>query len=159
MSQRGAVAQSRRRKLFTIQQADQALPLVRRIVADIVAQHRELEHLLCSRKRQLQQNRGKATATLDEAVAHGARQLNHLIDEVNAIGCELKDWETGQVDFRALYRGREVCLCWMLGEDSIRYWHELAAGAAARQPLDASFPQGQPRHARQRPAGAQDMPA
>jgi hypothetical protein len=42
---------------------------------------------------------------------------------------------TGLVDFRTMRDGRAVYLCWRLGEDAIRYWHELDAGFAGRRPL------------------------
>ena len=48
----------------------------------------------------------------------------------------LKDPRTGLVDFRSVRDGRVVYLCWRLGEDRIRYWHDLDAGFAGRQPLD-----------------------
>ena len=47
----------------------------------------------------------------------------------------LRDIETGLVDFPALVSGRQVWLCWQLGEDDVAWWHELEAGVAGRQPL------------------------
>jgi hypothetical protein len=129
-------------KLFTIEEADRALPLVRRIVADIVAQFRQLERLQRRRRALMRRERDTEVSDLDKQAARGADRLGELIDEVNHIGCELKDWETGIVDFRTVMGGREVYLCWKLGEDHVSYWHELACGMAGRQPL-ASTP-GQP---------------
>jgi hypothetical protein len=39
------------------------------------------------------------------------------------------------LDFPAMRAGREVCLCWQRGEESIEYWHEVEAGFAGRQPI------------------------
>jgi len=61
--------------------------------------------------------------------------LQALIDELNEFGCVLKDPDTGLIDFLSLRDGREVYLCWHLGEDRINYWHNLNAGFAGRQPL------------------------
>ncbi|HEY7937001.1 MAG TPA: DUF2203 domain-containing protein [Candidatus Limnocylindrales bacterium] len=47
----------------------------------------------------------------------------------------LRDIETGLVDFPALVSGRQVWLCWRLGEADVAWWHELEAGVAGRQPL------------------------
>ncbi|MGH9355093.1 MAG: DUF2203 family protein [Terriglobia bacterium] len=33
--------------------------------------------------------------------------------------------------------GREVYLCWKLGEPGIEYWHGVEEGFAGRKPLDA----------------------
>lgn len=53
-------------------------------------------------------------------------------------GVEVKDLETGLCDFVALREGRDVYLCWRLGEKQVGHWHELAAGFAGRQPLESA---------------------
>ena len=67
-----------------------------------------------------------------------ARELGALIGEVQALGAEIKDLDRGLVDFRSLLRGREVYLCWMLGEDDqhIAWWHELEGGFAGRRLIE-----------------------
>jgi len=69
-------------------------------------------------------------------LAKAAAGLNHLIERVQEMDCELKDIDQGLVDFRAEREGREVYLCWKLGEPDIRWWHELDAGFAGRRPLE-----------------------
>jgi len=61
------------------------------------------------------------------------RDLNETRQEM---GCELKDIDQGLIDFRAEREGREVYLCWKLGEPDIRWWHDLESGFAGRQPLE-----------------------
>lgn len=150
LPERDAATKSSDRVLFTLEQAHRALPLVKRIVADIVAQYRQLERLQTLRRKWLTQGREGAAAKLDRRAAEGAARLNDLINEVNAIGCVVKDWEAGMVDFRTVHDGREVLLCWKLGEDRIRHWHEANAGASARRPIDAAF--RRPRGLRRTPA-------
>jgi hypothetical protein len=59
------------------------------------------------------------------------------------LGAELKDPRVGLIDFLAQVDGRDVYLCWKLGEDEIAYWHELEAGFAGRQSLlEGSLPGG-----------------
>ena len=87
----------------------------------------------------LQSSRPGGIAALDRLATQSAQRLNELIDEVHAIGCELKDWETGLIDFRTIHDGREVYLCWRLGEESIRFWHELNAGSIGRHAIDIAF--------------------
>ena len=48
---------------------------------------------------------------------------------------QLRDIETGLVDFPALVSGRAVWLCWRLGEPEVAWWHELSAGVAGRRPI------------------------
>jgi hypothetical protein len=69
-----------------------------------------------------------------ELVTH-VQAMRSAVDELQQLGCELKDPDTGLIDFLSLRDGEEVYLCWQLGEDRIRYWHYLHTGFAGRQPL------------------------
>ncbi len=55
--------------------------------------------------------------------------------ELRKLGVELKDYFTGLIDFPCWMDGREVYLCWQLGEPEVAHWHELDAGFAGRQKL------------------------
>jgi hypothetical protein len=70
-----------------------------------------------------------------ERLAAIRREAEPILQEITDLGCEVKDVESGLVDFPAERGGRVVYLCWKLGEDRIRYWHELSTGFAGRQPL------------------------
>jgi hypothetical protein len=48
----------------------------------------------------------------------------------------VRDIDRGLIDFPAVMEGREVYLCWELGEDEVSFWHELEGGYRGRQPLD-----------------------
>jgi len=74
-------------------------------------------------------------AKLQKELAGQIQDLQELINELNDFGCELKDPNTGLIDFLSLRDGREIYLCWYLGEERINYWHYLDAGFAGRQPL------------------------
>jgi hypothetical protein len=62
-------------------------------------------------------------------------RLQEYVDELTEIGVELKDFQTGLIDFVARHQGRDIYLCWKLGEEQITHWHELQAGFAGRQPV------------------------
>src|SRR5438105_12435623 len=64
-----------------------------------------------------------------------AQTLRKLAEELSSFGCELKDPDRGLIDFLSLRDGREIYLCWYLGEERINYWHYLHTGFAGRQPL------------------------
>jgi hypothetical protein len=68
-----------------------------------------------------------------------AEQLKHALERIHERGCLVKDLDTGLVDFPTLFRGREVLLCWKLGETGIRYWHGVEEGFAGRKPIDQDF--------------------
>lgn len=65
-----------------------------------------------------------------------AAKINEIIDRVKKYGAEVKDIEMGLIDFRSQLKGREVYLCWKLGEEHIGWWHDLNTGYASRQPLE-----------------------
>jgi hypothetical protein len=125
------VFSSRPRRRFTLEQANRALPLVRRVVNDIV-QTREQATQLQSRLESADAKEHQGIQTdLDVAID----KLHTYLDELTEIGCELKDFQSGLVDFIGRHQGREVYLCWKLGEESIGYFHELNAGFAGRIPV------------------------
>ena len=68
-----------------------------------------------------------------------ARALKASFERIQEIGCQLKDIDTGLVDFPTLYRDQEVYLCWKLGESGIGYWHHVEDGFRGRKPIDSEF--------------------
>lgn len=127
-----------------MESANHALVYVRRIVGDIVSTYRTLMEL---RDRRVEAGASTLPAvspdTLREAMEDCVDQLNALGHELRAVGCELKDWGLGLVDFPAERDGRRIWLCWKLGEDRVAYWHERNEGFAGRKPLDAPGSTGQ----------------
>ena len=70
---------------------------------------------------------------------HLARQLKGAIEEVQDLGCVVKDLDMGLVDFPTLFHGVEVYLCWKLGEPHIEYWHGMEEGFRGRKLIDEDF--------------------
>jgi len=62
-------------------------------------------------------------------------QMQAAVERLVAWDVTLRDIETGLVDFPALVAGRQVWLCWRLGEGDVAWWHELTAGVAGRRSL------------------------
>jgi hypothetical protein len=62
-------------------------------------------------------------------------RMERGVAQIDAWGVTLRDIQAGLVDFPALLAGRQIWLCWRLGEDEIGWWHELSAGFAGRRPL------------------------
>lgn len=131
-------------RLFTLEDAERTLPLVRRVVQDLQAEYpawREAVGRFEVVSTGLRPEHGE-TPELQEAqasvAAHAAR-ISEYLQELEAIGCVLKGFEAGQVDFYSLRDDRLVFLCWTAGEERITHWHELDAGFAGRQPIDDSI--------------------
>jgi hypothetical protein len=75
-------------------------------------------------------------ARLSQALQSTGAALNELVERVTGFGVEVKDLEMGLADFLSERDGRDVYLCWKLGEERVSFWHELTTGYTSRQPLD-----------------------
>jgi hypothetical protein len=126
--------------LFTLARANRALILVHRVVAAIVSHYQALMSLRREREElPIVSGRHERAEELNDRMARCIEELNDLNRELMVIGCVLKDWHSGLVDFPPFYRGRRVWLCWRLGETRVQHWHDLNAGFADRAPLPEDF--------------------
>lgn len=131
-------------KVFTVEQANKTLPLVRRIVQDIVAEHPRWKDLvaqyeMAAAAAQPEWGESPRQLKLRQEIDRIAQRISAYANELAEIGCLLKGFETGLVDFYAWHQGRRVFLCWHVGEESVTHWHELDAGFAGRQEITADF--------------------
>ena len=62
-------------------------------------------------------------------------QMQAGVARIDELGVTLREIETGLIDFPALVTGRQVWLCWRLGEGNVDWWHELDEGFGGRRPL------------------------
>lgn len=128
-------------RYFTREEAEALLPQISVTLRDIqreyvaMKEHREELATLEVRAMGNGHHLQKDIARLQQQMATHAQVLRRLLTELERFECELKDPETGLIDFLSLRDGREVYLCWRLGEEHINYWHDLQAGFAGRQPL------------------------
>jgi hypothetical protein len=63
-------------------------------------------------------------------------EVRRLLEMIEQAGIVLRDIDRGLIDFPAVLEGREVYLCWELGEDGVDHWHDLESGFGGREPLD-----------------------
>ena len=61
--------------------------------------------------------------------------LKDVLLEFHRRDIQVKDIERGLLDFPAIIAGKEVFLCWELGEEDIEFWHDLDTGYAGREKL------------------------
>lgn len=124
---------------FTVEQANRTLPLVRRIVEDVVRQHRLWREKILELDLVASAGRSGDAPERGEALAREAQSLAHEIDgferELRDLGIQLKDRGDGLVDFPSELHGRRILLCWRLGEPEVQFWHEEFAGYKERRPL------------------------
>jgi hypothetical protein len=131
-------------KLFTLQEAERTLPLVRRIVSDLTVEYPAWRaavgrfELLTGGARADWGETQDLVAARDEVTRHADR-INRYLQELEGIGCVFKGFEGGLVDFYSLREDRPIFLCWRLGEDRIGHWHEIDTGFGGRQPIDGAI--------------------
>jgi hypothetical protein len=127
-------------KRFTIEEANRTLPLVSRIVADLIALHpRWRAAVVAFEAAQVgvtSAEESDESRQLRLEAGHLAGEIEACLDELGQIGCIFKDFEVGLIDFPALHEDRMVYLCWRHGEARIEHWHELDSGFAGRRPLE-----------------------
>ena len=114
-------------KIFTWQQAMQTLPLVKKIVHDILKTGQTIRELSMEMENPEQ----------DPEVIRWMDQLDELLEEIKSLGCYYKDWNftIGLVDFPSRIFDKDVMLCWRSDEEAIQYFHDAETGYASRQPL------------------------
>ena len=140
-------------RIFTLEEANRTLPLLKMIVGDIVRQSRQVDTLQQRVARVLRDRRRPSDDPYSEELAQTQgeleteeEKLHTYVEELRSLGVELKDDEIGLCDFHSLMNGREVYLCWRLGEPEVQFWHDLDAGFAGRQKI----------HGQLRPAATED---
>ena len=122
-------------RYFTVQEANEALSMIRPLVEQIMAI-----------RQKILENRPAVWPVVAKAAGNGGsreaslmeqdfKRLDGLVRQVRATGAVMKDINQGLVDFLSLRDGHEVYLCWQVGEAQILYWHELDEGFAGRQTI------------------------
>lgn len=129
------------KKYFNVDEANALLPSLRRELEKL----RELKGQFEEKYYELQERKELAkTQTVSDAdpffsleceLEFMQIELRTLIESIHLKGVELKDIESGLVDFPALMDGQEVLLCWRLGEEEVAHYHGLYDGFAGRRPL------------------------
>jgi hypothetical protein len=135
---------ARREAKFTPSAATETLPLVRRIVADLM----RLNQSIAAQREQL-----RGVDNLDETIEHADYQeelrdiraslsddeqrFQQCLGELTALGIEPHFPIDGSVDFPAVVNRREVRLCWHPDDDQVSHWHEPGQTPEQRKPVDA----------------------
>lgn len=123
---------------FTVDEANRTLPLVRRIVEDVVRQHRVWREKILELDLVSSTNRpgdSERASRLEREAQQLAREIDGYQRELSELGILLKDRRLGLVDFPSEVNGQSALLCWRLGETEVQFWHDEEAGYAGRQPL------------------------
>jgi hypothetical protein len=126
-------------KLYSVAEANALLPEITDLLLNLQQQVTALAKIEAEIKehRKLVQTNGHGAAGDQlSAQAHKLqRELRANLERLHDLDIELKDLQTGLIDFYHEREGRRVYLCWRLGEPEVLYWHDLDTGFAGRQLL------------------------
>jgi hypothetical protein len=131
-------------KLFSLRDAERLRVQLEPILIEAIEARRrlaDLEEQLAQLAERVQQSGGLMVP--HEKAANQRVERNRLaesiqsaLDRIHSTGCVVKDLEVGLLDFPARINGESVYLCWKLGEDRIRFYHNQDEGFAGRKPID-----------------------
>ncbi len=127
-------------RLFSLNEANALLPLVRVIMRDIVQLSRGI---LQTRERLDIIRRGDESNTMyheeimdiENKLEEECQRLQDYVLELVELGVEPKGLTEGLVDFPAMRNDEMVYLCWQYDEPEIEFWHSLSGGFVGRQPI------------------------
>ncbi|MBM4263679.1 MAG: DUF2203 family protein [Deltaproteobacteria bacterium] len=126
-------------KLFTINEANALLPIVRPIVEKILENIRRLRSAseTVIRTERLDPEAPNLLDRLQENgdIARLIAQVKEWVNEIQSHGCICKGAEQGLIDFPCMLGNEVVFLCWQIGEPSVNFWHRIEDGFAGRKPF------------------------
>jgi hypothetical protein len=131
--------------IFSLEQANAMLPLLRLIVADISLSHRELTERKLQFHRMVRRREGRSNNTSqfynDEVEETRAdlrvetEQLEALIAELEGLGVVLRSAYEGIVEFPTVMNGDAAYFCWKMGDGDVNCWHYPNETYSQRRPL------------------------
>ena len=122
----------REERVYTVEEADAALPDLRE----------RLDRIRTARQELLRASEVIRDRVATDGGGHDGREywsalqsLRADIEDLSGRDIILRDPQTGLVDFPAERDGQRVFLCWRLGEDRVTHWHDIETGFSGRRPL------------------------
>lgn len=139
------------RKTFTLQEAQTLVPVLEALLkraraaalrgAELELEMRRLSHRIFLAGGMHVNVAGAARRRAEREKA--SQETKDTIAEIEAIGVRVQDLEIGLLEFPSPMDGREVLLCWRLGDAAITHWREAEDGVEERRSLDGRFGRGE----------------
>ena len=134
-------------KTFTLDEAQSLLPVLESLLKRAVEGRRSAETVESSLNGLAHQIYLSGGMRVNSASVAGQRaeleehlkQVRESIAEIDAIGVQVKDLDSGLLDFPCRLDDQVVLLCWRMGEPAIEHWHTVEGGFQSRQPVDERF--------------------
>ena len=132
---------------FTIATATATLPLVNRIVDELVTLAQEisdtqerLAYTVSDRDNQADVY-SKELRSVEAETDKKSLLLEGCIDELLELNTLTSNVSEGFVDFPALRNEEKICLCWRQGEEKVMHWHYVDESCKQRRLVDLQLVQ------------------
>lgn len=122
-------------KFFTVQQANEALKIIRPLVDEVQTIRQKIVTTQPEAWGAIEKSVGNGGSRTLSKIVQDFERLDALVHQIMDTGVLIKDVNIGLLDFPALRNEQEVYLCWQYGDNEIAFWHEVEAGYAGRQPI------------------------
>lgn len=129
-------------RLFTVEEANEALESLRPIAERMVEHRRALARAQIRQAELVTHIAGNggdlSPGEVRDAAEEVAREVDGIADcvrQIDEAGVQVKDLDEGLLDFPARRGDEDVLLCWKVGEPEVAFWHGLEEGFAGRKPL------------------------
>jgi len=139
-------------KTFTLDEAQLLVPVLESLLKramEAKAAAEQLDGMLQQQRQRIFMSGGMHVEVVAvmrrraEIDAH-IQRARDVVAEIDAIGVQVKDLDTGLLDFPCRLEDEIVLLCWKMGEARITHWHTVESGFSGRQPLDQRFQRSKP---------------
>jgi hypothetical protein len=133
----------RKVRVFDLATARRMLTLVERIVSDIGHARQDLTEMLPEQDRLDRQKRvlswpeRSRRYLLRDEIAAREDSLQDALAELDHLGIELLNPESGRIGFPTLVNHRKAYFSWQPGDETVQFWHY--AGETERQPIPAGW--------------------
>jgi hypothetical protein len=139
-----------KKRTFTVSDAEAMLPILSSLLLKATSAKAEVQAIEAEFERVRIHVFASGGAELDVVALSRRRaeadklmqQMKDSVAEIQATGVQVKDLDTGLLDFPCNVEGGTILLCWKLGESSITHWHGVDEGFAGRKRIDERIPRG-----------------
>ncbi len=139
-----------KKRTFTVSDAEAMLPVLEGLLRKAISAKKQVQAVEAEFERVRTHVFASGGAELDVVALARRRaeadklvqQLKDAVAEIQSTGVQVKDLDTGLLDFPCNVDGGTILLCWRLGESRITHWHGLEEGFAGRKRIDERIPRG-----------------
>ena len=129
-------------RLFTVKEASDLIPWLEEKLKELALLYSRLRQAQSDYQDLSRRRNNNGHSSSDEEIESARKDVTQFSGEIESgmevilrEGILIRHIESGLVDFASLREGREVYLCWLLGENEVGFWHETNVGYSSRQPL------------------------